>query len=48
MDVKTALLNRDLDEEVYTEQSEGFFLFGNEYKVRKLVKSLHGLKTAPK
>ncbi|RVW67820.1 Retrovirus-related Pol polyprotein from transposon TNT 1-94 [Vitis vinifera] len=48
MDVKTAFLNEDLNEEVYMEQSEGFVLLGNENKVCKLVKSLYGLKQAPK
>uniref|UniRef100_A0A2N9F430 Uncharacterized protein n=1 Tax=Fagus sylvatica TaxID=28930 RepID=A0A2N9F430_FAGSY len=33
MDVKTAFLNRDLDEEVYMDQPEGFVLPGNEKKV---------------
>uniref|UniRef100_A0A2N9GJP7 Uncharacterized protein n=1 Tax=Fagus sylvatica TaxID=28930 RepID=A0A2N9GJP7_FAGSY len=48
MDVKTAFLNGDLDEEVYMDQLEGFVLPGNEKKVCKLVKSLYGLKQAPK
>ena len=48
MDVKTAFLNGDLDEEVYMEQPEGFILPSNEKKVFKLGKSLYGLKQAPK
>ena len=48
MDVKTAFLNGDLDEEIYMEQPEGYVLPGNEQKVCKLVKSLYGLKQAPK
>ena len=48
MDVKTVFLNGDLDEKVYMEQPEGFFIAGNEHKVCKLVKSLYGLKQALK
>jgi hypothetical protein len=48
MNVKTAFLNGNLDEEVYMDQSKGFVLSGNERKVCKLVKSLYGLKQAPK
>ena len=48
MDVKIAFLNRDLDEEVYMDQPEGFVLLRNEKKICKLVKSLYGLKQAPK
>ncbi|MCQ7056711.1 hypothetical protein M9Y08_18315, partial [Clostridioides difficile] len=48
MDVKTAFLNGDLEEEIYMEQPEGFVAPGNERKVCRLVKSLYGLKQAPK
>ena len=48
MDVKTAFLNGDLDEEIYIEQPEGFKVPRKETKVCKLVKSLYGLKQAPK
>jgi hypothetical protein len=47
MDVKSALLNRDLKEEVYMKQTEGFQLSDNPEFVCKLKKSLYGLKQAP-
>ncbi|KAJ0850834.1 putative RNA-directed DNA polymerase [Helianthus annuus] len=40
MDVKTAFLNGDLEEEIYMEQPEGFSAPGQEGKVCKLVKNL--------
>ncbi|GKC13137.1 retrotransposon protein, putative, ty1-copia subclass [Tanacetum coccineum] len=48
MDVITAFLNRDLDEEIYMNQPEGFIAPGQEGNVYRLVKSLYGLKQAPK
>ncbi|GJT67365.1 retrovirus-related pol polyprotein from transposon TNT 1-94 [Tanacetum coccineum] len=48
MDVKTAFLNEDLEEEIYMNQPEGFIAPGQEGKVCRLVKSLYGLKQAPK
>ncbi|KAL6325227.1 hypothetical protein AAG906_023072 [Vitis piasezkii] len=44
MDVKTAFLNGDLDEEVYMEQPIGFVEVGKEDLVCKLNKSIYGLK----
>ena len=48
MDVKTAFLNGDLEEEIYMSQPEGCEVPGQENKVCKLRKSLYGLKQAPK
>ena len=48
MDIKSAFLNGDLDEEIYMEQPEDFIAPGQEKKVSKLVKSLYGLEQAPK
>ncbi|KAL6218155.1 hypothetical protein ACLB2K_011371 [Fragaria x ananassa] len=48
MDVKTAFLNGDVEEEIYMEQPEGFSAPGQERKVCKLVKSLYSLKQALK
>ncbi|WRX25835.1 Reverse transcriptase [Theobroma cacao] len=46
MDVKTAFLNRNLQEEVYMTQLEGFISNANANKVCKLQKSIYGLKQA--
>lgn len=48
MDVKITFLNGDLDEEIYMDQTEGCIVSGSEHKVYKLVKSLYGIKQAPK
>ena len=47
MDVKTAFLNGELDEEIYMDQPKGFIADGQENKVWRLIKSLYGLKQAP-
>ena len=48
MDVTTAFLNGDLEEDVYMEQLEGFISKVDENKVCKLEKSIYGLKQASK
>lgn len=48
MDVKSAFLNGDLQEEVYVDQPQGFVLKGHEDKVLRLVKALYGLRQAPR
>ena len=46
MDVKTAFLNGELDEEIYMDKPLGFKLKGQERKVCKLKRSIYGLKHA--
>jgi len=46
VDIKTAYLYGNLDEEIYMEQPEGFKLPGKENKVWRLCKALYGLKQA--
>lgn len=43
MDVKTAFLYGDLEEQIYMEQPEGFSQLGHEHLVCKLKKSLYRL-----
>jgi hypothetical protein len=47
VDVKTAFLYGDLEEEIYMNQPEGFIKPGDEDKVCLLKQSLYGLKQAP-
>ena len=44
LDVKTAFLHRDLDEDIYMQQPEGFKAPDREELVCRLQKRLHGLK----
>jgi hypothetical protein len=48
MDVKTAFLNGQLEEEVYIEQPKGFVVQRKESYVCKLKKALYGLKQTPR
>ena len=48
MDVKTAFLNGNIDQEVFIEQLEGFVLHSRESHVCRLKKALYGLKQAPR
>jgi hypothetical protein len=48
MDVKSAFLNDDLQEEVYVEEPSGFIVAGKEHKVLKLKKALYGLHQVPR
>ena len=46
MDVKTAFLNGNLNEDIYMQQPEGFKAKGKEHMVCKLQRSIYGLRQA--
>ncbi|KAL4369603.1 hypothetical protein GQ457_05G026510 [Hibiscus cannabinus] len=48
LDVKSAFVNGELEEEIFIEQPPGFVVKGKEEKVCKLKKALYGLKQAPR
>jgi len=48
MDVKTAFLNGELEEDIYMDQPQGVVQDGKEHLVCKLKKSLYGLKQSPR
>jgi hypothetical protein len=47
MDVKKVFLHGDLEEEIYMKQAKGYAVKGKKELVRKLKKSLYGLKQSP-
>ena len=48
LDVKTAFLHGELEEDIYMDQPEGFVVSGKEKLVCRLKKSFYGLKQSPR
>ncbi|KAL4319314.1 hypothetical protein GQ457_18G017080 [Hibiscus cannabinus] len=48
LDVNSTFLNRELEEDIYVCQPEGFVVPGKEHQVYKLKRALYGLKQAPR
>jgi ATP-binding cassette subfamily B (MDR/TAP) protein 1 len=48
LDVKTAFLHGELEEEIYMDQPKGFIVPGKEDTICKLRRSLYGLKQSPR
>jgi hypothetical protein len=48
LDVKSAFLHGELEEEIYMDQREGFIVHGKDNFVCKLKKSLYGLNQSPR
>jgi hypothetical protein len=48
MNVKTIFLHGDLEEEIYMKHPKGFVVKGKQELVRKLKRSLYGLKKSPR
>ena len=48
LDVKSAFLHGDLEEDIYMLQLQGYIMPGKEQMICKLKKSLYALKQAPR